>query len=526
MALNLTLETIKELTYPDYFQRGFDYYKEGRVKNYHEKVDELTATVVGTEEYPVRADLSSLEFSCECLAFHGETPCKHVVALLLTKVYGEPSAGKETHNTGRRREPKPEPDDEPISAKGQRPNRLASEESFDLIEKRIKGKIRSLDYGGDYWDYVENQEEFSEFVAGQIQPLPVSQASVVFLLELSSWLDKQLANHDDSDGILQDTLWQIICRSVRFLNQKGPAELKTFYNFTRNDSPFDLPSKIIEAILTEVDNSTVKTELVNKLEGFLDRDDPDFSFSPQTALWLLIDSLGPLDPAHFEKIALRFYRNDLHVRTALVEFYCQRHDYKKVLDIGWEERHNTHLEKNVLTAMDGLNQTEKLILFYQEKITDHLTKEDLRTLQELYRKDGKEEEWKNYLRRLGEKKVALTEKVDLCLFLKDYRSLADALLRSTGEFRGGPSLIEEYARKLTVLESDQAIRLYRFLFEKEAEKLKTSHHYPRIFERAEKLRSLGERVYLEDQLTKLRKMHPTHVKLRERIDGFLSSPAR
>lgn len=521
MALNLTPETIKGLTYPDYFQRGWDYFREGRVRNYRDKGDELTATVIGSEDYAVRADLAALEFACDCLAFRHETPCKHVVALLLTKIYGEHSVEKKAHNAAGRGKLKPERADETALAKDRRPSRLAPEELFDLVEKKIKAKIRSLDYHSDYWNYVENQDEFSSFVTRQISTLPVSRASTFFLLELAVWLDEQLTNYDDSDGILQDTLWQVLGRAVRHLNQTGPAGLKTFYGFTRRDSSFDLPSKIVEAILAEVDNPTVKTELVNKLEAYLDKDDPDFSFGSQTARWLLADHLGTIDPARFEKIALRFYREDAHVRTALVEFYYQRRNYEKVLDIGWEERHNPYFEKSVLTALNNLNQTEKLILFYQEKIAEQLTKEDLRTLRELHQQTAKEREWEDYLRRLEEKRMSLFEKIDLCLFLKDYQRLTDALLLSKEDLHERSPLIEDYARKLAVLEPNQAIRLYRFLFQKEAGKLKTSHHYARLFAQAEKLRSLGEDRFLKEKLVELKERYPKHAKLREGIDEFL-----
>ncbi len=58
-------------------ERGYDYYKDGRVKNLI--IDEDTATVIGNRNYKVRIDLKKGSFRCTCPC---DFNCKHAVAVL------------------------------------------------------------------------------------------------------------------------------------------------------------------------------------------------------------------------------------------------------------------------------------------------------------------------------------------------------------------------------------------------------------------------------------------------------------
>jgi len=61
-------------------QRGYNYYKDGRVKYVIKDGDLLYGTVVGNFDYYVRVDLGEEETTCNC-PYDGD--CKHAVALIL-----------------------------------------------------------------------------------------------------------------------------------------------------------------------------------------------------------------------------------------------------------------------------------------------------------------------------------------------------------------------------------------------------------------------------------------------------------
>ena len=80
---------ISRLTNPVSYERGFKYFIQGRVTDFINSDNILTATVIGTDRYHTTIDLSNLEANCDCPAFEGNLFCKHLVAVLLTHLKGE-----------------------------------------------------------------------------------------------------------------------------------------------------------------------------------------------------------------------------------------------------------------------------------------------------------------------------------------------------------------------------------------------------------------------------------------------------
>lgn len=67
------------------FERGENYYAEGRIRNCTRVRDSITATVQGSKLYDLTLSLSASNFdhSCSC-PYSGPGACKHVVAVLLS----------------------------------------------------------------------------------------------------------------------------------------------------------------------------------------------------------------------------------------------------------------------------------------------------------------------------------------------------------------------------------------------------------------------------------------------------------
>ncbi len=82
---NLTEQNIRDLSEAKVFERGYQYFAEGRAKIVSENKGSIHAVVDGTQEYVVRLKHTSRQFdaSCDCPAARGFDFCKHCVAASL-----------------------------------------------------------------------------------------------------------------------------------------------------------------------------------------------------------------------------------------------------------------------------------------------------------------------------------------------------------------------------------------------------------------------------------------------------------
>jgi len=82
--ISLTAKTIEQLAeYPAYFDRGANYYQEGRVGELEEEDGVVSANVIGQECYEVQLweEDNNIQYECDCpLGKNGEF-CKHCVAV-------------------------------------------------------------------------------------------------------------------------------------------------------------------------------------------------------------------------------------------------------------------------------------------------------------------------------------------------------------------------------------------------------------------------------------------------------------
>jgi uncharacterized Zn finger protein len=76
---------IRDICTDAVYERGENYYKEGRIRDCTRVGDTVTATVQGSKLYDLTLSLSAPDFdpSCSCL-YDGPGVCKHVVAILLS----------------------------------------------------------------------------------------------------------------------------------------------------------------------------------------------------------------------------------------------------------------------------------------------------------------------------------------------------------------------------------------------------------------------------------------------------------
>jgi uncharacterized Zn finger protein len=85
LSQTLTKDLILRLAGDRYFQRGVNYFRQGRVAEFEDSGDSVEAIVEGTEEYVVALAVKSgeLEHDCNCPLGLDEEFCKHCVAVAL-----------------------------------------------------------------------------------------------------------------------------------------------------------------------------------------------------------------------------------------------------------------------------------------------------------------------------------------------------------------------------------------------------------------------------------------------------------
>ena len=77
--MKLKIPNLKSNFGSDILKRGYDYYKEGRVKDIIADGKKVKATVIGNRNYKVTLNLSDEDFKCTCPC---DFNCKHAVAVI------------------------------------------------------------------------------------------------------------------------------------------------------------------------------------------------------------------------------------------------------------------------------------------------------------------------------------------------------------------------------------------------------------------------------------------------------------
>jgi hypothetical protein len=555
---NLTLESIKQLSNEKSYTRGEKYYKAGRVTEYKDQSNILTAKVIGTDMYNVRVDLNTLDNQCNCLAFYGDELCKHQIAVLLTKIYGEVVSNSKVKIKGQKtqqiikagKEPKLQIEKLDKEKLVQLLQELINEYEFieDFISTRInplsefdyssfESKFKNLFKGvklGYNWDYYSNQlDNVYEGGVDLVKYLPTTNESCKLLLKLAYWIDNKLSSLDDSDGIIQNLQDELISKAMHGLEEEV-ITLSDIYSFTSRDSNFDYATKIIESILLNVQNKEILGSIFQKLEKTLFKSDPDFGKANVYMKNIFFHFLAKFDSEKFESLAVDFYKEDNGIKKDLLEHYFQVGKYKEFVDLIWPPDHlyfwgHENLEKSLIK----LNDTIKLKQLYITLIKDGYSKTYIGKLYDLVLGEQGVGEWKKIRDSLIQKIGNIDRQVDMYLITKDYEKVVELLVSIQEEDQrlSGRSSVEEItystAIKFTIISPRHAVLLLRFLFAKEFKKLegrKTNYDYLLLI--LEKLLQLKDDKYISEQVAYIFTNLPNRKKLVERVKRLLRSSSQ
>ncbi len=535
---NLSERLIQKLCNPKSYERGEKYYQQGRVTDYIDRDNELKATVVGTGHYQVEINLSNLDMFCDCPAFGRIGVCKHLVAVMLTKLHGEikPAKPPKIKHSGQTVIEKTDFDLKPAlkslskAEMAEHIQHLASElpqvcryfvnltaprdkAFYKAVEKRIRQKINSINRRVLYDSYWHRQRDAVDAVRSEISLLPFTKSTAEFLLRQGYWITEKMTEIDDSNGVLNELISEIIEKSVSILDKLGTEALDIFYEYTGKESSFDYHIGIVDTILGIADDPHILEEITTKLERTQFKEDNDFGFERSYGLHSLMSFYLVHNPSKYEDLAMDLMENDFMVKLNFIEFLSRNKRHEEVLKYGWDMRDHFDINELIEKALLELNETDKLIEFYKESILDKFDKEQLKRFRQAIG-ESKKSVWDEFIDALLNSKLHLFDRLRLLVFLQRYDDFYKLLCPPTQHGHiFYKEMVEDYAVKFTIIHPETSVKLYRYLLEAEIDKMKTSNHYKHFALYYRELKELGDTDYLSKTKQTLKSKHPTKKKL-------------
>ena len=208
-------DEIKRMYSEAIFERGVEYFKEGRVASVIKFKGKLIGEVVGTEKYRTEVDLSDLGSRCSCP--YGAN-CKHGVAMLLQYSHGEYMDGDEIMKEME------DMDQEELKGVIERlvsmnPSNLlylgasagekkASDAMIAALNKEIKSRLKRIEYTYADAGFVD---DFAKFI--KVNEDVLTREQIFYILEfLVNNCEEYGYFYDDySDSYFGDPIFENLC---------------------------------------------------------------------------------------------------------------------------------------------------------------------------------------------------------------------------------------------------------------------------------------------------------------------------
>lgn len=495
--MELTADFIRSLTYPEYYERGEEYYHRGRVVGLSEKDGLVTATVRGSDDYLITVDKNDLETHCNCPAYSRQSVCKHIIAVLLTILSGEIKPGelfgrKETKKNNTRTPRPPSPGnglDTPLSQ----------------IKSSFKSLVRSQHRLHGRWDdYFDIQDEI--FCQGQeiIAQIETNLDGMICCLDLAKWYDKELENIDDSNGVNQDLQYEFFRQAVVCADTiDTETVIAKLTPYLDHDSSFDFADLIIGAFFETPKANKIAEKLGEMCEA-INRGVWQRARLP----WCRY--LKQIGDDRLEKTALKYFQENDEIALLLMDFYSERNDYQKAVEIGWPKRDRHRVSDLLVDILNRSGDKQTLATLLEERLLESFTKEELRKLKEIYLSENQPDKWDDFAKKLLKANREPESSIEILMFLKRYGEATEVIL----ENNDWPFINkEDYARKLAVLDRPSAQKIYWHLVDSEVEKFKTSNHYLRFWAYIDSLSGLEVLPEINKYLLDIKNRFPTKKKL-------------
>lgn len=536
----LTKNILEKLSHPKSFERGEKYYKQGRVVDYTEDKEFIKANVIGTDNYCVRISQNKWEHSCNCLAYRDDSFCKHEIAVLLTKLNGNiESTVKPKIKIRNYEQIKFSEDEFKILLEKQSKESLISgiieftsefpalkksleyrysekDESYirnveNMLNKSISS-LKRIRYGKDYSNKIFR---ICQDIHKIVEILPVNKRTSVMLLNTGYKLTESLTTIDDSYGTIQNVIDAVIEKAVLFLNSASASDLDIFYEFISKKSSFDLDFKIAEKILNLVNNNDILYEFINKLERTLFRKDPDFNFSKETVIGLLMDYYETKNVEKYEELAKEYLELSILVKLDYIKFLYKQNRYEELIKIGMNMYDRYDIRPMINDALLSLGKISELIELLKKQRTSN---QEIKTLSQMKNINcfWGSKEFEYLIDVMLKNCSSVNDEIDLLNVVERHSAIKDILLKSSQNLNSVVT-IEKQALKFSLYQPELAVELYKKLVEMELKRIQTSSHYKPLIEYLMMIKNLGGNDFVVSLSGKLIKDFPTKKKLIEEI---------
>lgn len=496
--MELTEDYIKSLTYPEYFERGVRYYKDGVVEIVTNDEDVVNANVFGSKKYKVTVDKTDLECNCDCMAYNNKHYCKHVIAVLLSLLWGENKADKQklTNKISKK-----------TMLKKERASKIKNGDGFEIC-KQIKAILKSQEkYWGDWDCYEDMQIDITSRGFELLNTIKIDFENMTKLLDLAKWYDKELGNIDDSDGANQEFQMNIIFTAAKCAMSTPPTlVMEKISPYLEYESNFDYNDLILEAFF--------EIKIPNDMAEYLGNICQEMTgemWNRCKEYWCKY--LKEAKDSRLESVARQYHGSNISILVMLIDYYQETEQIIKAIDIGWGWRSHFMVGDKILKLLEPSDDFDRLIVLLQERLNRNWSKDEAKLLKNSMMKVGKENLFETFINNLIGKKYDL-EKLSILMFLKKYEQVAKIVVNLSSQ----PFIdAEEYARKLAILDKNSAKIIYWFLVRKEASNFDRSSYYKRFWEYIEALAKIETTTLIKDFLQNIKTVYPNKLKLVEKI---------
>ena len=556
-----------KLSTPDSFDRGKKYYYRGRVTEYCEDDNSIQAIVVGSDFYNVKITKSDLSAKCNCAKYSGEQFCKHLVALLFTKLKGEieskdkPIAKYIPHAYGPkfgfeddidyksiRKENNP---DETFKQDNQfksflnnitRENLLNdinelrrknpdieeffihkySQKSITYylrIENNIKSRINSILRHRGKNDYSNKVFTASREVFSLLQNLPASRQTSEFLLGTGLWISEKLNDIEDTNDTLGTLIKIMTDNSCEYLNYAGKEELVLFYQYTSINTSFDFNIGIIESIFRRVRNLAIIDAIVTKLEKSIFKKDPDFGFKPESGWEIMMKYLLIANHEKYEELIPEVMPGSSIIKVDYINYLYDNKRFNEVILIGQEMQDNPAIAKAYEHSLAESGNMLKIVEYYSRRLAEGFSPElfkhfsDIAGIRQIA-------EWNDIVNMYLTDDEHIYYRAELLLYLKRFEEFIDFISTKGNEYYRNNSTVEKMAAKFSVTNPPLAVKLYHYLIEKETARITKTSRYDILMSFFEDLKCLNDLEYINNLKSKLISTYPTRKKLVSALTAF------
>jgi hypothetical protein len=254
------------------FERGLDYFNEGRVSNAIKLKEKMFGVVVGTDRYKTEVNLDSFESKCSCP--YGRN-CKHGVALLLQYFNGDYVDGdeimKKLEDMGR--EELKDIIEKMISMNPANLSYLVTYPStgekisgkrIESVDKEIKSRLKRLRHEVADAEFVD---DFSRFIKVNENALTKEQIFYVLEFLIKNCEDYGYFYDDYSDNYFGDPIFENLCDAFA----KKELEDKDFDKLDKlvEMDDYDMLGPFLNR-MAAVENATKLKDFDSRINEFLD----------------------------------------------------------------------------------------------------------------------------------------------------------------------------------------------------------------------------------------------------------------